>query len=284
MVHGGTGYKKHIIDLEKKYKNYKYNIPNEDLVKEYKLTKNQEAFEKLILNNIGLFFDNLKSHTYSADITEDQLFSLFLDTIFHSFENYDETKPYFTYLYATYGYNVYTYINVVRGGGSKRTGERVTKYNHESLRLYGSISAYNNEEKNEEVINSLVKNKIIYKESANQLNVAASIYYNYCELDEASEISYEPEFDIDNGEKNYIIEHYNELTKNLKDKDLELLSIRFGLNNKKAMSLKQIAEKENVKRQAIDQRLKRILYKMYRNAKEIEKERVRKINNISKNF
>ena len=50
------------------------------------------------------------------------------------------------------------------------------------------------------------------------------------------------------------------------------------------MSLKQIAEKENVKRQAIDQRLKRILYKMYRNAKEIEKERVRKINNISKNF
>ena len=249
------------------------NFNNEEAIKKYKKTRDNELREKIILNNMPLVLKIAKGYIVPSKLPVDDIISCGNIGLMNSIETYDidgDTK------FSTYAYNMITgdilnYITTEYGNGSRRFGFFIMKCRQYLHKLYGDKNYELDYQTLNEVLDKMIEDGVIEEFHKPMLIMGLTSMHPFNEITkEIEDIEWEePEREV-SLEHEYINSHLDYLLNGLTDEEKELVLYRYGFIDGKTYSLRKIAKMKGITHQAISLRNEKVLLKLKKKVKIIK--------------
>ena len=254
-----------------KYPTQEYTVPkpknynNEEKIREYQKTRNQDLKKEIVEINLPLVYDIVNDYKYSSDIEIYDLVSAGTIGLINAVEKYnpDAGFKFSTYATTTIRNSIVTEIYEWYGEGAKYYGDYIETYRQIAIKLFGSGKTMFEEENIDYILELMKEEGIIRKGTVTELRsriLTMSKMYD----DKADNIAYEEE---DFNRTEFIEEYKDELFQDLNKKEKELIEYRYGYKDGKMYTQQELANSKKITHQAIQYTEKKALQKMKKVAK-----------------
>ena len=249
------------------------NFNNEEKLREYRKTKDQNIRNQIIINNLPLVFKIAKNYEKPSKMFWEDLAMIGVFGLMDSIEKYkqDNDSKLSTFAYVGITNAILDEITKEYGQGSSHYGLFIMRYRKLAIKIFGDNESIYKPENIDYILDIMYQEGLIKtKNSIDAVKIAISSMKYFDSYEEVENIPYINPIEEDEYQTDYIRDNYEFLTSGLSNYEKKIIELRYGLNGEEEHKLKEIAKIYGKSHQAISLSSNLALQKIRKKARRIQ--------------